>query len=267
MYALVTGASSGIGYELAKQLAAHGFDLILTARREERLKELEQKLIEDYPINVKSFPCDLRHLSQVKNLTDEIKNLDVRFVANCAGFGKVGYVLDYDMQTDLDMIATNITALHYLTKRMANQMKKGRIVNIASMAAFQPGPGMAVYGATKSYVVNFSRAMNYELKKQGQKVRIVTCCPGPVETEFASVAGSTKEQLDDSMYGQLLTKVKDRFKVTAAQCAQQIVEDTLAGKEYIIPGNANLMLKLFGRFVPEDCMLWAEEKIQSHKKK
>lgn len=188
-YALITGASSGIGKEFAKAFAKQGYHLILVARREERLKALKKQLKEKYNNHIILETTDLSVEKQCYQLLEHTKQYPITVVVNCAGFGRVGMFANTSLSKDLDMIKVNITALHILTKLYARRMKEGTIINVASMAAFQPEPLLAVYGATKAYVLSLSRAVNYELKRQGKKVRILALCPGPVDTEFNQVAG------------------------------------------------------------------------------
>ena len=188
MKALVTGASSGIGYEISKYLDKLGHDLILVGRNKEKLEELANSL----KVNVKIVVMDLSELSKVKELYVLIKNQDIDILVNNAGFGLFGEFVETDIKKELEMIDVNIKALHLLTKLFLKDMvkkDKGYILNVASAAGFGSGPLMATYYATKSYVLNLTEAIAYELKKKKSKVSVSILCPGPVKTNFNIRAG------------------------------------------------------------------------------
>lgn len=185
MKALITGASSGIGKEFAKILADKGYELILVARDEEKLKELKTEL----NTNVKVISMDLSIPDNCKRLHAENSNIDL--VINNAGFGDCGNFTQTSLDKEISMINTNITAYHILTKLYLIDMKKvnkGHILNVASIAGFMPGPLMATYYATKSYIVRLSEGIREELKKEKSNVKISILCPGPVKTNFTKVA-------------------------------------------------------------------------------
>jgi len=189
--ALITGASSGIGWEYAKVFAEEGYDVIITARRIERLNDLKQKLEEKYDVQVHSIAADLTQVEVPEGIIKDIhaKNLVIDVLVNNAGFGDGGFFKDSDLQHMTDMVQVNITALMQLTHLILPSMIKrghGRIINISSMAGFVPGPMNSVYYASKAFVLSFSEALANELKGTGV---FVTCqCPGPVKSEFQSVA-------------------------------------------------------------------------------
>jgi hypothetical protein len=191
MYALITGASSGIGREMALMLAKKGYSLILVARREERLIKLKNQLTARYSIEVETAVYDLSKREDCLSLCKAYQAYPVEVLVNGAGFGKIGYITETPLEEQLSMIDTNVTALHILSRQFAKQMTHGYILNIASIAAFQPGPFLATYGATKAYVASLSIALGYELKKRGKDISVTTLCPGPVDTEFDSVAGTS----------------------------------------------------------------------------
>ena len=185
MKALITGASSGIGKDFAKILASKGYDLVLVARDEERLKELEKEL----NTNVKIISMDLSNVENCKKLHAE--NPDIDLLINNAGFGDCGNFTHTSLDKEISMINTNIVAYHTLTKLYLIDMKKvnkGHILNVASIAGFMPGPLMSTYYATKSYVVRLSEGIREELNKEKSNVKISILCPGPVKTNFLSVA-------------------------------------------------------------------------------
>ena len=203
MISLITGASSGIGKDMAFEFADRGYDLLLVARSFDRLKEVKNEIIEKYDkCNVLIMKCDVSNVESVKNLYNDIQkefgNIDV--LVNNAGFGDCGKFYETDLEKDISMINTNILGLHVLTKLFLQDMvkvNKGYILNIASIAGFMPGPLMATYYSTKAYVVRLTRAIAKELKVVNSKVRIAAFCPGPVNTEFdknANVTFSLKGQ-------------------------------------------------------------------------
>ena len=187
--AVVTGASSGIGSQFARQLSNRGFDLILVARNEARLKEVAKVCHSQAEI----FVCDLEKEDECFRLLDYLKDKPVALFVNNAGFGNIGLFEECDIKRDLSMIDLNIKAVHILTHGMLNQMKKedkGYILNTASVAGLMPGgPLMATYYATKSYVASLTNSIASELKDAGSHVHISALCPGPVDTEFNDVAG------------------------------------------------------------------------------
>lgn len=189
--ALITGASNGIGLELAKRLAADGHDLILVARRVDKLQELADELSGQYGVNADVIGQDLGYDGGAIELVQKLGNRRVDMLINNAGFGEFGKFIDADWNRLNQMIQLNITAVtslaHAFAPRMAAQ-GGGQILNVASIAAFMPGPGAAVYYASKAYVLSFSEALNYELRKQN--VTITTLCPGPTDTGFADAANA-----------------------------------------------------------------------------
>lgn len=186
--AVITGASSGLGADMARILAADGWALVLVARRKERLEELAAEL--KTPCRV--YQADVTDLAVCRALHDFTADMDVQLLINNAGFGVLGEFKDTDLERELAMIDTNCKGLHALTKLyLADFVKNdcGKILNVASTAAYFIGPLMATYYATKAYVLKLSQSVNYELKVSGSKVRVAALCPGPFDTEFNSVAG------------------------------------------------------------------------------
>ena len=203
MISLITGASSGIGKDMAVEFAGRGYDLILVARSLDRLKEVKNEIIKKYSkCNVEIMKCDVSDIESVKKLYDDVRNkfVNTDVLVNNAGFGDCGKFYETDLKKDISMINTNILGLHVLTKLFLQDMvkvNKGYILNIASIAGFMPGPLMATYYSTKAYVVRLTRAIAKELKVDNSKVRIAAFCPGPVNTEFdknANVTFSLKGQ-------------------------------------------------------------------------
>lgn len=249
MYALVTGASSGIGLEISKILAAKGYHLILVARRGERLRDLRRQLRQKYDIDVVPYVTDISVPDNCYKLLAFTRSYDVGILVNAAGFGKVGCYNKVSLKSELEMIQTNIVALQILTKRFAKRMHRGRILNIASIAAFQPGPAFATYSASKSYVFNYSMAVNYELRKERKNVQISVLCPGPVTTEFDKVAGTNFSMRS----------------ISAESCARTAVDGLLKGKCLIVPGIKTSIMRLLSRITPYKLLLPVEYEIQTRK--
>ncbi|MBI1248487.1 SDR family NAD(P)-dependent oxidoreductase [bacterium] len=185
--ALITGASSGIGRELAWVHAENGGDLVLVARRGEVLEELKQQIMEIHDVEVVCIAIDLTEPGAVKQVYDQLEadDIEVEYLINNAGFGNLGPFYQHDWETDGGMIQLNVSVLCEMTHRFLPGMigrKRGRILNIGSTAGFLPGPTMAVYFASKAYVLSFSQAIAEEVARFG--VTVTVLCPGPVETEF-----------------------------------------------------------------------------------
>lgn len=196
--ALVTGASAGLGKELASLFAKDGHDLVLVARSEAKLGALAEDLSRAYGITAHVVPADLGAAAAPSQIFERTRQLgvDADFLVNNAGFGTNGAFLDLDLAREKEMIAVNCTALLELTHRFVGPMRArghGRVLNIASTAGFQPGPFMATYYATKAFVISFSEALAFEL--QGTGVTVTCHCPGATATEFAATAGNDKSRL------------------------------------------------------------------------
>ncbi|MBQ2896995.1 MAG: SDR family NAD(P)-dependent oxidoreductase [Clostridia bacterium] len=186
MKALVTGASSGIGYDICIELYKRGVEIVAVGRNKQRLKDLQSK------IGCEIVSTDLSKRENCLKLYEDVKNVDI--LINNAGFGDVGFFTETDLEKELLMIDTNITAMHILAKLYLKDMTKnnfGYILNTASIASFLTGPFMATYYSTKAYVLKLTQAIGYEIKKQKKNVYIGALCPGPVATGFDSVAGVT----------------------------------------------------------------------------
>ena len=196
--ALVTGASAGIGRELAQLFAADGHDVVLVARNVKKLEELSGDLTKTHGIKAHVIAADLAHHAAPAAVVEQVssRGLTIDFLVNNAGFGSNGAFIDLDLKRELEMVDVNVRSLLELTHHFARPMRGrrfGRIMNIASTAGFQPGPYMATYYATKAFVVSFTEALAYELADSGVTV---TChCPGATATEFASTAGNDKTKL------------------------------------------------------------------------
>lgn len=185
---LITGASSGIGMEFAKIFARTGYELVLTARREDRLEQLKKEV--NVPCQI--IVADLSEVSECYRLCEQLKDIKVDVFINNAGFGTCGRFGETDLEREISMLHVNVRAMHILLKSILLKMKKqgnGRILNVASSAGLMPaGPYMATYYATKSYVVSLTKAVALELKQEHSNIYVGALCPGPVETEFNAQA-------------------------------------------------------------------------------
>ncbi len=239
--ALITGASAGIGWELARVFARNGHDLVLVARRGDRLQALAARLAGEHSIEAHVQARDLgdpRERDALHAWWRE-RGIVIDCLVNNAGFGAMGEFADLDAARQLAMLELNITALTDLTARCLPAMlerRSGRILNVASTAAFQPGPRMAVYYATKAYVLSFSEALSIELARRG--VTVTALCPGPTATEFGEVAGVTD------------TRAIDVLRMTAEPVARAGYRGLMRGKAIVIPGIANRMLVQALRVTP-----------------
>jgi short-subunit dehydrogenase len=228
--AMVTGASAGLGEEMAKLFAADGHDLVLTARRRDRLDALATMLEKECDTRVLVLPEDLSDAGAPARLARELqtRGVAVDFLVNNAGYGTNGAFTELDLARELSMIQLNVTTLVDLTRRLLPAMvarKSGRVLNIGSTAGFQPGPFMAVYYATKAFVVSFTEALAYEL--HGTGVTAACSCPGATHTEFARIAGNDKSRLFQMA------------AMGAADVAGQSYRAMMRGQTLFIPGVAN----------------------------
>lgn len=240
-YILVTGASTGIGYFIAEQFAQKKYSLILTARNEKLLAEAKEKFSQ-FPIDVKTVSQDLSEPGGAASLHKKIidLNLPVIGVINNAGFGDFGIFHERRLEKITQMIQLNITSLTELSHLFIPELLKNKgigILNVASVAGFQPGPLMTVYYASKAYVLSFSEALHEELKPFGLKVSAL--CPGPTITEFHKRA-----ELENSKL------FKSGFIMSAREVARIGVEGFLKGKSVVVPGLGNKLTTQGHRFLP-----------------
>lgn len=191
MYALITGASSGIGYESAKILASKGYDLIITARSVDKLNKLSEEIKATYNKEVVIIPLDISKKENIEELFNKTKDYEIEVVINNAGLGKVGMFNEVTDDEDYNMININVTAMHMVLKHYADVLDKGYILTVASIASFAPGPKMATYYATKNYIRSYAEAIRYELKKMKKNIGITILAPGPVNTNFNDTANVT----------------------------------------------------------------------------
>jgi len=241
-YTLITGASGGIGHDLAILAAADGKNLVLVARSADKLDQLSETIRKNNKSEVIPIALDLSEEVGVNKLISEItlKDLNIDTLINNAGFGDFGDFAKADLTKNLEMIRLNISTLtqlsHFALQRML-KAGRGRILNVASTASFMPGPGMAVYYASKAYVLSFSEALTRELKGTG--VSVTTLCPGPTDTSFASAAG-----LGKSLMHRMLPPA------TSMQVAKAGYKAMIKGRAIEIPGFVNKLSTMAPRFSP-----------------
>lgn len=250
MKALITGASSGIGRDMARVLSDKGYDLILVARNQKELEKLKYEL----KTNIEVISMDLSSVENCKSLYEQVKDKNIDILINNAGFGTIGAFRKTDMNKELSMIDLNIKAVHILSKLFLDDFIKrdsGYILNVSSASAFQPGPLMATYYSTKCYVYHLTLAIYEELRRMKSNVKISCLCPGPVNTNFNTVANC-------------------EFKIDALSSefvARYAIDKMLKNKLLIIPGFKIKLLYLFGRFVPNKLKLRMTYNIQYRKTK
>jgi len=240
--ALITGASAGIGRELARVFARHQHDVVLVARRGDRLRELAAELEIAGEVTAHSIVADLADAEGPKRLYDEVRErgLEIEYLVNNAGFGTFGPFATTDVDETMGLVRLNIGALTELTARFLPEMVErhsGRVLNVASAAAFQPGPLMATYYASKAYVLHLTEAINEEL--EGKGVSATALCPGPVRTEFQDVAGMQTSGL-----------VLDRRLISVEEVAQTGYDAMMRGKALVVPGLGSKLLAFSIRFAP-----------------
>lgn len=241
--ALVTGASSGIGAEIARALSARGHGVTLTARREERLLELAAELTDRHGVRAGIVAADIGEAEGRERLAADLQRLEleVDVLVNNAGFGHTGDFVDAERERQVAMVALNCEAVVDLTARFTPAMVAngaGAVVNIASTAAFQPLAGTATYAATKAFVLSFSEALHSELKGAG--VTVTAVCPGPVRTEFAEQAGIAGAE----------ERTPGLIWMSAEDLAEQAVEAAEKGKRAVVPGILNHAGSVLGRHSP-----------------
>jgi uncharacterized protein len=241
--ALVTGASSGIGADLARELARHGHDLVLTARRVEPMQALAGEL-ESLGAKSTVIAADLSKPGAAARLAEDLgaRRLSVDVLINNAGLGAGGAFAESDPARVAEMLNVNVVALTELTRALLPGMierRRGRVMLVASTAAFQPGPSMAVYCATKAYVLSFGEAITYELRGTG--VTVTTLCPGPTRTGFTDVANTGSSVLFDGPLSSVMT---------SAQVARLGYRAFAAGKSVLVTGMINKLIAMSGRFSP-----------------
>lgn len=254
MIALVTGASSGIGRDIARSLAKHGISVILTARRRDRLTELKNEIVNKYGVKVKCISADLADEKQVFALYNKIKKYDIDILINNAGFGVFGEFTENSLDRELEMINVNIKANHILFKLFLRDFKKrdcGYILNTASAAGFLPGSWFASYYASKAYVVRMTYAVAEELRRQGSNVKVCALCPGPVQTEFDQTA-------------------RVHFSMPAypsAKLAEHAVREMFGGTLIITETPIHKAILTLGRLIPERILALGAGYLQSKRER
>ena len=251
MKALITGATSGIGLDMARYLSTKGYELILVARNRENLEIIQEKL----PTKVTIVVADLSDEQKVKEVSLIAKKENIDILINNAGFGDFGYLTDTDLSKDLNMINTNIKAVHILTKSIIKDLEKKDtdtyVLNVASSAGLQPGgPLMSTYYATKAYVRSLTESLYYEEKKKKTKVHVSVLCPGPVDTNFNNVAG-------------VHFSVKP---LKSTYVAKYAIDKMFENKMLIIPGSGMRLAKFMSRFVSDKFLLRIAYNVQKKKK-
>lgn len=249
MKALITGASSGIGRDIARVLSKAGYDMVLVARDEKKLEEIKEELQQNN-VNIEIISTDLSIGENCKNLHKQFKEIDL--LVNNAGFGDCGNFTKTSLNKEINMIQTNVIAYHILTKLYLIDMKarnNGKILNVASIAGFMPGPLMATYYATKAYIVSLSESIREELRKEKSKVQISILCPGPVSTNFNKVAN-----------------VKFNMREANSQkVAEYAINKLNKGQFYIIPGLDVKLAKVGAKLSPVKLTSKITYKIQKRK--
>lgn len=247
MKVLITGASSGMGRDMAKYLASFGYDLYVVARDKEKL----DNMYKDFKVKVRTIGMDLTKYDNCVKLHDMLKDEDIDILINNAGFGDSGNFSETSLTKEMDMIDLNIKAYHILTKLFLRDFIKkdrGRILNIASMAGFMPGPYMACYYATKAYILNLSLAISEELKKDNSNVKISIFCPGPVDTNFENVAN-----------------VKFNIKLlNSNKAAEYAIDNMFKNKLIIVPFNMKFN-HLLTKISPTKLILYINSFIQQRR--
>ena len=251
MYALITGASSGIGYECAKILANKGYDLIITARSIDKLNKLSDEIKSTYNKDVVILPLDISKKESINELFDKTKDYKIEVVINNAGLGKVGMFYEVTDDEDYNMININVTAMHMVLKHYAEVLDNAYILTVASVASFCPGPKMATYYATKNYIRSYAEALHFELKKMKKNVGITILAPGPVNTNFNDTANVTF-----TLKG-----------VAADKCASYAIKRMFKKKKFATPKWSVRAATRFMRILPHRTSMRICFKSQSKKQK
>jgi len=243
---LITGASSGIGAELARVFAAHGHDLLLIARRADKLNALAEEIAAQGRRRPEVISIDLSRRDATSTICAELKSRDLEpdIIVNNAGFGLAGPAAALSLEEQIAMIDVNARALTELSLAFVEslQRRRGGILNVASVAAFMPGPGLAVYYASKAYVLSFSQALHQELRHRG--IRVTALCPGPVPTGFQARAGLRGERAQSAL-----------MSLPAERVAQIGYHGFMRGRRVVVPGMGNRVGLFVLRFVPNAVLL------------
>lgn len=240
-YVLITGASSGIGYDLAWIFGENNYNLILVARNEKRLNEIKKELNNKLKVDIRIFQCDLACSEDIENLYSKIlhENLKVKYLINNAGCGSFGKFDNINIKTDLNLIDVNVRSITHMMKLFIPVIRKtsnGGVLNIASTAAFSPGPYMSVYYASKAYVINLTEALREEFKEDN--IKICALCPGPTKTNFQINSKINKN-----------SKVKP-ILMESRKVAEIAYRDFMKNKGIIVPGYNNKILVTLSKLLP-----------------
>jgi len=253
---VITGASAGIGVALAHEFARHGHALALVARREDRLRALADAIAATGATRPIVIVADLAQANAARLIGEALvtQGAEPQFMVNNAGYGMVGLAAARDRDQQLAMIDVNVRALTELSLAFVDSLERhrGGLLNVGSMAGFLPGPGMAVYYATKAYVLSFSEALHSEFKRRG--LRVTVLCPGPVPTEFAERAG-----VSGGLAPGLLTQ-------TAQQVAAAGYRGLMRGQRTVVPGLANKLITVLIRVLPRRLLLRLVDSRQSRRR-
>ncbi|MDY6902480.1 MAG: SDR family oxidoreductase [Cyanobacteriota bacterium] len=254
--ALITGACSGIGYELTCIFASQNYNLVLVDINKPRLIEISEKFIQEYGIHVKDIAIDLSISTSPEAIYLELQQASIQIdvLVNNAGFGIYGLFNETNLKSELEMIQVNVVCLTHLTKLFLKHMVEqgnGKILNVSSTAAFQPGPLMSVYFATKSYILSFSEAIANELEDTGVSVTVL--CPGPTKSGFHQRTGTENSQ-----------RMKDMKMMDAKTVAEIGYRGLMAGQTVVIPGTKNRILAEAVRFLPRKQVTKISKVVQGH---
>jgi short-subunit dehydrogenase len=243
---VVTGASSGIGADIARELARRGYGVTLVARREERLKELADELAGTHGVRAETVALDVTDAKGRQALAAQLEDRTVEVLVNNAGFGSGGAFAELETERETLMVRTNVEALIGLTGVFLPGMVErghGAILNVASLIAFQPVPYQATYGATKAAVLSFSEALHQEVRGRG--VTVTAVCPGPVHTEFGEAGG----------FGGDDERIPERLWLESEKVAADAVRGLENGDRVVVPGLRNQVLALYGQHLPRSLLL------------
>lgn len=249
--ALITGGSSGIGLEFSKLFAADGYRLIIVSKCESELDEAGESLLKLYPnLDIVLLEQDLAEDNAAQKVYDftQENNREIDVLVNNAGFGCYGFIDDISLQKEMDMIRVNIVCVHQMTRLFLKDMIEkdaGKILNVSSIAAFQPSPFFAAYAATKAFVKNFSQAIQYELYSKKSKVTVTTVCPTPVKTKFAAAADMQGMNLFESW-----------MVVSAETVARDGYKAMKAGKDMVIPKRVFQYMNEVSKRMPTNLLMW-----------
>lgn len=258
---LITGASSGIGKALTNEFAENGYNIIAVARSEQKLGELSNHLKQKYSIEVWTIIKDLAKDGAGMEVYQEVKKLNrqVDVLVNDAGIGQRGKFIDIPFEKDSELIHLNIIALTQLTKLFLTEMTardEGKILNLGSVAGFQPGPLLAVYHATKAYVVSLSEALATELEDMGSNVSVTCLCPGPTDTNFFSRA-----DMEDTN----VVHHKEKLMQSPEEVAKGAYKALMSGERIFIPGASNKIMTFVRRAIPKSVQSKMQKKFyESH---